>query len=133
MPGTVGSVLGLLVVRLTIGSVGRYSLTGFLALFTLVFIFSCVVADSAEEILAEPDSSAIVLDEILGMIATMLGNPTTWGWLIVGFALFRVFDIIKPWPASSFNRMSGGTAIMLDDLAAAVYANVILQLLRRIT
>jgi phosphatidylglycerophosphatase A len=73
-----------------------------------------------------------VLDEILGMIATMFLNPTEWLWLAAGFVLFRVLDIIKPWPAIRFDRMRGGSGVMLDDLAAGVYANVTLQVLRRI-
>ena len=70
-----------------------------------------------------------MLDEILGMIATMFLNPTGWLWLAAGFVLFRVLDIIKPWPAVRFDRMEGGNGVMLDDLAAGVYANVALRLL----
>jgi phosphatidylglycerophosphatase A len=131
-PGTAGSMLGLLLVRFAIAPVWRYSPAGFLMPFAMVFIIACSVADCAERIFAESDSSAIVLDEILGMIATMFTNPTSWTWLITGFMLFRLFDIIKPWPASRFDRMRGGAGLMLDDLAAAVYANITLQVLRRI-
>jgi phosphatidylglycerophosphatase A len=101
-------------------------------MFGVVFAASCGVAGYAERIFAEPDCSVIVLDEILGMIATMFGNPTRWPWLIAGFMLFRLLDIIKPWPASRFDLMHGGAGIMLDDLAAAFYANVMLQLLWRL-
>ena len=132
-PGTAGSLLGLLLVRFAIVSVWRYSPAGVLMLFGVVFIFACCVANCAERIFAERDSSSIVLDEILGMIATMFGNPASWTWLIAGFTLFRLFDIIKPWPASWFDRMQGGVGIMLDDLAAAFYANITLQVLQRIT
>jgi phosphatidylglycerophosphatase A len=131
-PGTVGSMLGLLLVRFAMASVWRYSPVGFLMLFAVVFIITCSVVDCAERIFAEPDCPAIVLDEVLGMIATMFTNPTDWVWLIAGFMLFRLFDIIKPWPASRFNRMRGGAGVMLDDLAAAFYANVALQVLWRI-
>jgi phosphatidylglycerophosphatase A len=132
-PGTAGSVLGVLLVKFALASIWRYSPAGFLMLFGVVFVFACSVADCAERIFAQPDSSAIVLDEILGIIATMFGNPTGWTWLIAGFTLFRLFDIIKPWPASWFDRMRGGAGVMLDDLAAAFYANVTLQVLRRIS
>jgi phosphatidylglycerophosphatase A len=131
-PGSVGSVLGLLLVKFATASLWSYSPAWSLILFAVVFILACGVADRAEKILGEPDSPAIVLDEILGMIATMFGNPTGWIWLIAGFSLFRLFDIIKPWPASRFDRMRGGAGLMLDDLAAAVYANITLQVLRRI-
>jgi phosphatidylglycerophosphatase A len=132
IPGTVGSVIGLFLVRFAAWPVWRYSPGGFLIGFGLMFIGGCSVADRAERILAEPDSSLIVIDEILGMVATMFGNSVAWPWLIAGFALFRLFDIIKPWPASWFDRMRGGAGIMLDDLAAAFYANISLQVLRRI-
>ena len=101
-------------------------------LFGVVFLVACSLADCAGKIFAETDSSAIVFDEILGMIATMFGNPTSWTWLIAGFILFRLSDIIKPWPASRFDRMDSGTGVMLDDLAAAIYANITLRVLQRI-
>ena len=132
-PGTAGSLIGLLLVRFAFASIYKSSPAGFLMLFGVVFTLACCVANCAERIFAERDSSSIVLDEILGMIATMFGNPASWTWLIAGFTLFRLFDIIKPWPASWFDRMQGGVGIMLDDLAAAFYANISLQVLRRIT
>jgi phosphatidylglycerophosphatase A len=123
--------VGLLVARsTTVSSIWQYSPVIFLITFGLVFIAACVVADRAEKILGQPDSPAIVIDEILGMIATMLGNPVSWPWLVAGFGLFRLFDIVKPWPASRFDRMHGGVGVMLDDLTAALYANVALRVLR---
>jgi len=104
----------------------------FLALFMLAFTGGCWVAWRAETVFGGPDCATIVLDEILGMIAAMYRNPIGWDWLIAGFALFRVFDIIKPWPANRFDRMRGGAGVMLDDLAAGIYANLTLELLRRL-
>lgn len=129
IPGTLGSLVGLFVARSTVSS-WQYSPPIFLTAFALAFVASCRVADCAEKILGQPDSPAIVIDEILGMIATMLGNPVSWPWLIAGFGLFRLFDILKPWPVSWFDRMHGGAGVMLDDLAAALYANVALRVLR---
>jgi phosphatidylglycerophosphatase A len=131
-PGTAGSVLGLLLIRFALSPISHYSPAWFLTLFGVAFIVACGVADCAERIFGESDCSAIVLDEILGMIATMFANPTGWVWLIAGFTLFRLFDIIKPWPASRFDRMRGGAGVMLDDLAAAFYANIALQVLQRL-
>jgi len=130
-PGTVGSVLGLLLVKFATAAAWRCSPAASLVLFGLTFLLGCIVAGHAEMIFGVPDSPTIVLDEILGMVATMFGNPSGWTWLIVGFALFRLFDIIKPWPASWFNRMHGGAGVMLDDLAAACYANITLEVLQR--
>jgi phosphatidylglycerophosphatase A len=131
-PGTAGSVVGLLLIKFCAAPLWRYSPAGFLVLFGAVLFGAWRVADRAERILAEPDSPAIVLDEILGMIVTMFANPTQWNWLFAGFALFRIFDIIKPWPASWFDRMQGGAGVILDDLVAAVYANVTLRVLHRL-
>ncbi|MBV8454323.1 MAG: phosphatidylglycerophosphatase A, partial [Deltaproteobacteria bacterium] len=89
-PGTAGSVLGLLFVKFAAASFWRYSPAGSLMLFGVVFILACGVTDCAERIFGEADSPAIVLDEILGMIATMFGNPMDWTWLIAGFMLFRL-------------------------------------------
>jgi phosphatidylglycerophosphatase A len=131
-PGTAGSAAGLLVVRFGFGSLCSRPPAGLVILLVVLFIASCAVTDRAERLFGEVDCSAIVLDEMFGMIATMLGNPIGWSWLIVGFTLFRLFDIIKPWPASWFDRMQGGAGIMLDDLAAAFYASAILQVLRHL-
>ena len=131
-PGTAGSLVGLLLVRFALASFWRHSPTEFVMLFAIAFTFACGVAGYAEKILAKPDSSLIVLDEIFGMVATMFGNPSGWKWLATGFTLFRLFDIIKPWPSSSLDRMKGGTGVLLDDLAAAFYANITLRVLRQI-
>ena len=90
---------------------------------------ACWISGRAEVIFNEPDSSKIVIDEVFGMAATMFLNPIGWPQLLAGFVLFRLFDIIKPFPANLIDRrMRGGAGVMLDDLAAAVYANSILRL-----
>jgi phosphatidylglycerophosphatase A len=73
------------------------------------------------------DHPGIVWDEIAGFTITMLGAPITWPWLLVGFALFRFFDILKPWPIREADHsLKGGLGIMLDDVIAGVFAGVIL-------
>ena len=105
----------------------------FVALFAAVMVLACLIAGRAEEIFGEHDSSKIVLDEVLGMIATMFLNPLGWGWLLGGFLLFRLFDIIKPFPASVIDRrMPGGPGVMLDDLFAGIYANIVLRILAHV-
>jgi phosphatidylglycerophosphatase A len=67
------------------------------------------------------------------MAATMFGNPISFGWLMLGFLLFRIADVIKPWPANVIDRrMRNGAGVMLDDLAAAIYANIVLQVIWRL-
>lgn len=73
--------------------------------------------------LGVPDHPAIVWDEIAAFLALVLVLPAGWAWILAGFVLFRVFDILKPWPIRDLDhRLRGGTGIMLDDLAAAVFA-----------
>ncbi len=131
-PGTAGSIVGL-IVGLIVAPLWRRAPAAFLILFVIVFALSCWIAGRAEQILGEHDSSKIVLDEVIGMVATMFLNPTGWLSLAAGFALFRFFDIIKPFPASFIDRgVRGGAGVMLDDIAAGVYANLVLQAARRL-
>ncbi len=128
-PGTAGSAVGLVLVWLVCAPLWRMAPWAFLAAFGAVFLVSCRIAGRAEEIFNEHDSPRIVIDEVLGMAATMFLNPAGWQYLVGGFVLFRLFDIIKPFPAALIDRrMRGGAAVMLDDLAAAVYANLALRL-----
>jgi phosphatidylglycerophosphatase A len=132
-PGTFGSIVGLLIGYLCFAPLWRRSPVACLMVFAIVFVLACWIAGSAEKVLGEHDSSKIVLDEVLGMVATMFMNPTGWISLVAGFALFRLFDIIKPFPASYIDRrVRGGAGVMLDDMAAAIYANLVLQVARRL-
>lgn len=131
-PGTAGSVVGLVVIWLAFGPLWIYSPALTLAIFAIAFAISCWISGQAEIIFKEPDSSKIVIDEVLGMAATMFGNPLTLPWMLAGFLAFRVFDVVKPFPAGVIDRkVPGGTGVMLDDLAAAIYANIVIQVLHR--
>ncbi|MGA6974785.1 MAG: phosphatidylglycerophosphatase A [Candidatus Binatus sp.] len=132
-PGTAGSVVGLIVVWLVFGPLWKHSPALCVLVFAIVFAISCWISDRAEKIFDTHDDSRIVIDEVLGMAATMFGNPITFGWLMLGFLLFRIADVIKPWPANVIDhRMRNGAGVMLDDLAAAIYANIVLQVIVRV-
>ena len=74
------------------------------------------------------DHGSIVWDEFVGFWITMFAAPVGWVWVVVGFVLFRFFDIIKPWPISWIDKkITGGFGIMLDDVIAGVMAAVVLQ------
>ncbi len=131
-PGTAGSVVGLIVAWGVFAPLWRRSAVICVAVFALAFGGAAWVAARAEEIFKQADSPHIVIDEILGMVATTLFNPPRWPYLAAGFVAFRFFDIIKPFPAGLIDRrIRGGPAVMLDDLAAAVYANLVVQVLAR--
>ncbi|SRR5579871_5907694 len=126
-PGTAGSAVGLALAWAALGQAQRHPWLA-AAVFVGVFAMACWVADRAQAILGRHDSPHIVLDEILGMVATMFLNPLDWIHLAIGFGLFRLFDIVKPPPAGFFDRtVAGGAGVMLDDLAAAIYANIALR------
>jgi phosphatidylglycerophosphatase A len=126
-PGTAGSVVGLVLAWSLLGWAGAHYWLA-IAAFGAAFVAGCWIAGRAEAVLGRHDSSHIVVDEVMGMIATMFLNPLDRLHLAIGFVLFRVFDIVKVFPASLIDRrVRGGTGVMLDDLAAAVYANIALR------
>jgi phosphatidylglycerophosphatase A len=84
-------------------------------------------ATLAERHFRATDPSRVVVDEVLGMLVTLFLNPVGWAGAGVGFFLFRVFDVIKPYPANRLERLHGGFGIMSDDFMAAVYANIVLR------
>ena len=84
------------------------------------------------EALGVHDHGAIVWDEVVGYLLAMVAVPRALGWIVLGFALFRLFDIVKPWPIGAIDRrVGGGLGIMLDDIVAALFAAVVLQGLLR--
>jgi phosphatidylglycerophosphatase A len=130
-PGTAGSVLGLLLAWMVLPGAAAH--TGLaVAVFAAAFLLACWIAGRAQAMLREHDSPHIVLDEVMGMVATMFLNPLNWIHLLIGFGLFRLFDIVKPPPANFFDKMRSGPGVMLDDLAAAVYANIALRVVTRL-
>lgn len=91
---------------------------------TIVGIWICGIAADK---LGEHDFGGIVWDEIAGYLITMWLVPFTWQTVIVGFVLFRIFDIVKPWPIKwADQKVHGGLGIMLDDVLAAVFAGALL-------
>jgi phosphatidylglycerophosphatase A len=123
-PGTAGSLVG----------VGLYLILKdlaphlYLGIGAILFAVGIWAAREAERIYDEPDSRAIVIDEVVGMLFTLALLPFGWGLLLVGFLLFRLFDVLKPFPIRLLEtRVSGGWGIMLDDLVAALYANLCLR------
>ncbi len=89
-------------------------------------------SEQAGTIFRNADSSRITIDEIVGFMVTMIGVPVTMYWIVWGFLLFRFFDIIKFPPANLFDeRMKNGWGVMLDDVTAGIYSNILLHLMIR--
>jgi phosphatidylglycerophosphatase A len=102
----------------------------YLALVVLLALAGIAVCGITASRLDVHDHPAIVWDEIVGYLVTMTFAPPGWLWIVLGFLLFRLFDITKPWPIRWFDRqVGGGLGIMLDDLLAGVFSAALLQLL----
>ena len=122
-PGTFGSAAGLVLWWLVPASASLQFLT-----IVVVFALGSWSGSVAERHFGTTDPSQVVLDEVLGMLITLFMNPVGWMGALLGFLLFRVADIIKPFPANRLEALHGGVGIMADDAMAAVYANLALRL-----
>ena len=100
------------------------------ALFLIVMVLVAIWASqTVQKLLKRVDPSEVVIDEAAGFLLTLLWVPMSWGTLLAGFLLFRLFDIWKPWPAGPAERLHGGVGIVLDDLVAGLYANLGLRII----
>lgn len=125
-PGTWGSLVALPLNLLLL----RLSAKGYGISLAVIFMVAVYSAGAAEKILDRKDPGAIVIDEIIGMLIALIAAPQEpIAWLIA-FALFRAFDIIKPWPVSwADRRLNGGLGIVMDDILAGAYAWLALHLI----
>lgn len=124
-PGTYGSAVGLLLWWLLPASPAIQA-----AVIVVVFLLGSWSGSEAERYFRKSDPQQVVIDEVLGQLMTMWMNPVG-GWLgaLLGFGLFRLMDIVKPWPARQLEALHGGFGIMADDAMAGVYANLALRAL----
>lgn len=125
-PGTWGT-LAAVPIYLAITQSPLIQLPIFLLLISVLFIVGCYLCGKTASDVGVPDHGAIVWDEIVGYLLTMAFVTPNLTNIIVGFILFRLFDIIKPWPIKVLDRsVHGGFGIMIDDVLAAVFAGVLL-------
>ena len=123
-PGTMGTLAAipcyLLVMHWPLWAYGLLLLAGSL--------LGIIICDSATRAIGQEDHGGIVWDEFMGYGVTMFAAPQGWVWVVLGFALFRLFDVLKPWPIRWLDRhIHGGLGIMLDDLLAGLFAWLCLQ------
>jgi phosphatidylglycerophosphatase A len=122
-PGTFGSAAGLLVWWILPAS----------PTIQLIAIIAIFAAGSwggsiAEQHFGRTDPGQVVIDEVMGMLITLFMNPVGWVGALVAFFLFRLFDVIKPYPSNNLERLPGGVGVMADDGMAAIYANLALRI-----
>ena len=123
-PGTVGTAFAILPwIWLS-----QQSHIVYASLLAVAIVMGIYICDKTSKDMGVHDHPGIVWDEFCGYWLTMFLIPATWQWAIAGFLLFRLFDILKPWPINWLDKkVSGGFGIMIDDLLAAVFAWLILQ------
>ncbi len=126
MPGTFGTVAGM-ILYLLLAPEHNWLLYGGIVLVS--FSAGIAICAYTAKALNVHDHSGIVWDEIVGYWITMLMVPNTLQWAIIGFCLFRLFDIWKPWPISlADKKLKGGLGIMLDDVLAGLFSLLIIQI-----
>ncbi len=124
--GTYGAILGLGLYALLARWVPLMVHAG---LAVPLFFYSVLSAGSAARQLGNKDPKEVVCDEIFGQWFTLLWLPFHWPTALIGLLAFRFFDIVKPFPARRLEHLPGGWGIVMDDLMAAIYAHLLLQVL----
>ena len=128
-PGTLGTLIAVVVYYFfsnILSPVYEITLVGF-------FFLSVWISENAERFFGKRDDQRIIIDEVIGFLITMLWVPKTILFVIIGFFLFRFFDILKPFPIRRLEKgFKGGFGVVLDDVVAGVYANIMIRLIYRI-
>jgi len=124
-PGTAGSIAGLAIYGLLRWAGAGWALDA--ALIVLLFTAGVWSGTHAERHFGTTDPGPGVIDEVVGMLITLVFLPISWKIAIAGFFVFRVLDVVKPYPANRFERLHGGLGMMADDVMSAVYSNLVLQ------
>jgi phosphatidylglycerophosphatase A len=125
-PGTFGSAVGLALFALIRWSGSRAIELG---VIVLLFVLGVWSGSAAEKHFGRVDPGPVVLDEVAGMLITLALLPVNIYGAIVGFLVFRLFDVVKPWPANRLEALPGGLGMMADDAMAGIYGNVAMRVL----
>ncbi len=126
-PGTVGSVAALVIYYLLLQGL---SLPVYLAVVAMSIVVGIYLCGYTAKAMGLHDAPAIVWDEFAGLWLALVLLPPQWYWPLIGFVLFRFFDILKPWPISlADKKVHGGLGIMMDDVLAGIMAAIVMHLL----
>lgn len=125
-PGTVGSIIGLLIFWL-IKDYASFTIEMFVA--AALFFAGVWASTIVEQVLERHDPGVVIVDEVVGMLVALMLLPPTITVMFLAFLLFRVFDIIKPYPARWCEQLSRGWGIMIDDVVAGLYVNVLIHII----
>ena len=123
-PGTAGTLVAVIIYLL----LPQISPLIYVSLLLISFVFGVWICGKTAQDIGIKDPSGIVWDEFLGYWITMFMAPSGWIWVIIGFVLFRLLDIVKPWPIKwADKQIGGGMGIMLDDVLAGIMAALSIQ------
>ncbi len=128
IPGTIGTLGGVLIFYL----LSNYYLY-YIGVILIILVLGIWLSGIAEkDIFKTKDSQKIVIDEVAGFLISMISFTTEdhWGFILLGFIFFRIFDIVKPYPIKQIQGLEGGIGIMADDILAGIYTNLLLQITR---
>jgi len=125
-PGTFGSAAGLVAYAL-VRSADSYVVEA--VTIVVLFLIGVWSGTQAEHHFGGIDPAPVVMDEVVGMLITLAFLPVNWVGALVGFLVFRLLDVYKPWPAARFERLPGGLGVMADDGMAALYGNLVMRVL----
>ena len=123
-PGTAGTLVAVIIYLL----LPQISPLIYVSLLLISFVFGVWICGKTAQDIGIKDPSGIVWDEFVGYWITMFMAPSGWVWVIIGFVLFRLLDIVKPWPIKwADKQIGGGMGIMLDDVLAGIMAALCMQ------
>jgi phosphatidylglycerophosphatase A len=123
--GTFGSLIGLPLCFL----LSRLNFLQSASVILIFILFAIGIASAAEKILKQKDPGQIVIDEIAGLMVALAGLPFNLKTVLAGFIVFRVFDILKPFPIRILDTsVKGGSGVVLDDVLAGIYSNLVVRL-----
>lgn len=126
-PGTVGTLFAIPFYLM----MAKLPLSAYLTLTVLFILFSMIISERVSREIDVHDHPGMCIDEFAGFFVTMINAPHGIFWIILGFLLFRFFDIFKPWPIRWLDeKVHGGFGMVLDDVVAGVFAMIIIQIIK---
>lgn len=128
VPGTFGSLAGIFLYYIFNSNTVIYLSATF-----ILIILGFLVSGEAEKEFNKKDARCIVIDEVSGMLLSLMFIPADFTLVICGFLLFRILDSLKPFPAARIQNLKGSIGIMEDDIVAGIYTNIILQVVWRLS
>ncbi len=125
-PGTAATVVGIVLVVLV-----NSNMTLYVSIIMGLLALGIPVCSYLERQIGRADPGILVIDEVVGVMVALIGLPLTWSTVIIGFFLFRAFDMFKIYPINRLESLPGGFGIMMDDVMAGLYTNIVLHLALR--